>query len=175
MGRDKALIEFKGKPLIQTAMENVQALGIQEIFLSGRASEDYSAYKHPVLVDLEPGFGPLGGIERGLQACTKPLLLVLAVDLPLMTPAFLKQLCARCDDFTGIVPELEGRLEPLAAVYPKRCHALASETLFTSRPAAQDFVRACLKARAVRSYSVPAAEATLFFNWNSPADLPDSC
>jgi len=175
MGRDKAWVEFKGKTLIQMGMEKLHALGIQEIFISGRASDDYSAYEYPVLLDLEPGFGPLGGIERGLQACAKPLLLVLAVDLPLMTPAFLEKLCARCDDSIGIVPELDGRLEPLAAVYPKRCHTLASETLFTSRPAVQDFVGACLKARAVRSYSVPAAEATLFFNWNSPADLPDSC
>ena len=39
----------------------------------------------PVLFDLEPSFGPLGGIERVLHECQAPLLLVLAVDVPGMT------------------------------------------------------------------------------------------
>ena len=67
MGRDKAWVEFSGRPLIAHAVDKITALGVREIFISGRAGQDFSAWKLPVLFDLEPGFGPLGGIERALH------------------------------------------------------------------------------------------------------------
>jgi molybdenum cofactor guanylyltransferase len=171
MGRDKAWVESGGKPLIQLAVEKVRELGIAEIFLSGRPGKDYSALKCPVLFDREPGFGPLGGIERGLHASAAPLVLVLAVDLPQMNSTFLRKIVARCDRLTGAVPQLEDSLEPLAAIYPKRCHALAAAAIAHSQPAARDFASACLQARAVRTFPVSSADAPCFANWNHPADV----
>ena len=87
MGRDKAWVEVGGESLIARALVLVRELGLPEVFISGRAGTDYSSMRYPVLFDLEPGCGPLGGIERALQAANSPLLLVLAVDLPGMTAA----------------------------------------------------------------------------------------
>lgn len=171
MGRDKAWVECNGQPLLALAVAKVRALGIHEIFISGRAGEDYAAFKCPVLYDLEPGFGPLGGIERGLHECTSPLLLVLAVDLPRMTAAFLQALWASCDRLTGGVPKLGDGLEPLAAIYPQRCHAFAFEAIARSRHSARDFADACLHERAAKAFPVPVSEAGCFANWNSPADI----
>lgn len=171
MGRDKAWLEVAGQPLLGRAVEIVRSLGVEEIFISGRPGADYSALKLSVLLDLESGSGPLGGIERGLHAASSPLLLVQAVDMPQMTAAFLQKLFARCDAQTGAVPQLAGELEPLAAVYPKRCHALAVECLMEGRRAAREFARACLRDNAVRIYPVTASDAALFANCNSPADL----
>ena len=171
MGRDKAWIEWTGRPLVAVAVDTAHQLGIREIFISGRPDTDYAALGCPVLLDLQPGFGPLGGIERGLQACSTALLLALAVDLPHMTVGFLGKLVARCDGLTGVVPELAGELEPLAAIYPKRCHALARGALARSRFAARDFAAACLRERAVTVFPVPSADAGCFANWNRPADL----
>lgn len=171
MGRDKAWVTLDGKPLIAHAMEKVHRLGVEEVFISGRAGEDYSALNCQVLFDLEPGFGPLGGIERGLHAANSPLLLVLAVDLPHMTTRFLKKMFTRCDRWTGVVPEMNHELEPLAAIYPKRCHALAFEAIAKSRRAARDFAAACLHERAVRTVPVSAKDAVCFANWNSPTEL----
>lgn len=168
MGRDKAWVEFDGQTLLARAVEKVRRLGVKEVFISGRVGVDYSALNCPVLCDLEPGFGPLGGIERGLHASASPLLLVLAVDLPNMTSDFLGRLLARCDRLTGVVPELDGRLEPLAAIYPRRCHAFVVETIANPRRAARDFAAACLHERAVQIVPVSAADAVCFTNWNSP-------
>ncbi len=170
MGRDKAWVEVQGRPLIARALATVRDLGPREVFISGRAGADYSRLKCPVLFDLEPGCGPLGGIERALHATSSPLLLVLAVDLPKMTTALLRKLVDRCDRLTGVVPKLRGNLEPLAAVYPKRCHQLARDCLLKGRRAARDFADACLRERAVRTFAVPQAEAICFENWNSPRD-----
>jgi molybdopterin-guanine dinucleotide biosynthesis protein A len=172
MGRDKAWLELDGQTLLALAVEKVCQLGVQEIFISGRLGGDYSAVKYPVLFDLEPGFGPLGGIERGLHECNSPLLLVLAVDLPRMTTGFLKTLVAHCDPLTGVVPKLNGRLEPLAAIYPKRSHFIASSFISRSRRVACEFAEACLDERAVRTFKVARNDAACFSNWNRPADIP---
>lgn len=171
MGRDKAWVEFGGKPLVQLAVEKVRQLCIKEIFISGRACEDYSALKCPVLFDLEPGFGPLGGMERGLHECSSPLLLVLAVDLPQMTSAFLARMQLACDRLTGVVPKLNGELEPLAAIYPKRCHAIAFAAIARSQHSARDLAAACLRERAVRTLAVERDEVECFLNANLPTDL----
>jgi len=171
MGRDKAWIELNGEPLIALAVEKVRGLGVREVFISGRAGGDYSALKCPVLVDLEPNFGPLGGIERALHACESPLLLVLAVDLPRMTTAFLETLVGRCDRLTGAVPKVNGGIEAVAAIYPKRCHAFAIDLIAKCRHAARDFADSCLRERAVRVFPVPPAQVGNFENWNNPQDI----
>ncbi len=171
MGRDKAWLEFEGEPLLARQLRTVRSLRPAEVFISGRAGEDYSAFDCPVLYDLRPGFGPVGGLERALHAAASPLLLVVAVDLARMTAAFLEKLWARCDPLTGVVPELNGELEPLAAIYPKRCHAFARECLRSPSPAARGFAEACLAARAVRPFRVARADAGCFANWNRPADV----
>ena len=171
MGRDKAGIELEGQTLLALAVDKVLHVGIKEVYISGHPSRDYSGLNYPVLFDLEPGFGPLGGIERALHECRSALLLVLAVDLPYMTTEFLQQLFAHCDSLTGAVPKLNGRLEPLAAIYPKRCHAFVVEAIAKPRRAARDFAAACLHERAVRIFPVSADDAGRFANWNSPADL----
>jgi molybdopterin-guanine dinucleotide biosynthesis protein A len=174
MGRDKAWVSLEGKPLIAHAVEKVRQLGVEEFFVSGRAGEDYSVLKCPVLYDLEPGFGPVGGIERALQVTSSPLLLVLAVDLPHMTTAFLRKLAAHCNHLTGAVPVLDRGLEPLAAIYPRRCHAIASDFIAKSRLSARDFAAACLRERAVQKFAVTRADMDCFTNWNRPADVPQA-
>ena len=171
MGRDKAWLPVHGRPLLARQIALVQALRPAQTFISGRADVDYSALGCRVLHDLKAGLGPLGGIERALHACDANLLLVLAVDLAAITSAFLGGLAARCDRQTGAVPMRAGDLEPLAAIYPKRCHALACDALARSRYAARDFAAACLKERAVTAFPVRSADDGHFANWNRPADL----
>lgn len=99
---------------------------------------------------------------------------MLAVDLPGMTIEYLQKRIARCDRLTGVVPELDGRPEPLAAIYPKRCHAFARDFVARSRRVASEFAETCLKERAVRPLRVAYADAGRFANWNNPADLAAS-
>lgn len=171
MGRDKAWLELEGKSLLTHALEKVRSLGIFEVYISGRPGVDYSAYHSEVLHDLEPGFGPMGGIERALFASTAPLLLVLAVDLPRMSAAFLARMRSKCDPLTGVVPFLREQVEPLAAIYPKRCHALAFSALTKGQREVHRFANACREERAVRRLAVPPGDAPCFLNWNCPEDL----
>jgi molybdopterin-guanine dinucleotide biosynthesis protein A len=172
MGCDKAWIEVKGRPLLSRAVATVRRAGAVEVFVSGRQDGHYAGMDCPVLLDLKPGGGPLGGIERALSVMNSPLLLVLAVDLPKMTTVFLRKLIFRCDENIGVVPKLRGELEPLAAIYPKRCHALVLDALRNKRLAARDFAKTCLRDGAVRTFVVAVADCVRFANCNSPGDLP---
>jgi molybdopterin-guanine dinucleotide biosynthesis protein A len=174
MGQDKAWLEFEGRPLLARAVATLKSAGVEEILISGRPGGDYSRFGCPVLFDLEPGFGPVGGIERGLQRARFGLVIVLAVDLPRVTPQFLRHLKQQCDPLTGAVPEYHGKFEPLAAIYPKRCHALTLELMVRFERAARAFAAACFRERAIRAVPVSAAEAGCLENWNAPADLPQT-
>jgi molybdopterin-guanine dinucleotide biosynthesis protein A len=171
MGRDKAWLEVGGRPLIARALTTVREAGIDQVFISGRRGIDYAPLPCPVLLDREPGHGPLSGIERALEAAGTPLVLVLAVDLPNMTGAFLRKLAAHCEPQTGAIPELRGELEPLAAIYPKRCHWIARDCLARGRLAARAFADACLREHAVRTLAVAAPDARCFENLNTPSQL----
>lgn len=174
MGRDKAWIENEGGPLIVRAIDTVRAAGVEEVFISGRPGVDYSALGLRVLYDGQTGLGPLGGIERALRETKSPLLLVLAVDLAHMTADCLKSLTGRCNVLTGAVPERNGQPEPLAAIYPRSCHAIAAKLLAQSRLAAREFAETCHREGAVTFIPVPFASvsASCFANWNTPSDLP---
>lgn len=175
MGRDKAFLLVNGQPLVTQMVATVRQAGIERVFISGRAGQDYPAPGCAVLYDREQGCGPLGGIERALDATTTSLLLVLAVDFPLMNRSVLERLAAHCDALTGTVPELDDGLQPLAAIYPRRCHEIACACLVHNRLAARAFAEACLHERAVRRWRVPPRDQGAFLNWNHPEDLPASC
>jgi len=171
MGRDKAWIDVRGQPLLLRAVATARRAGADKVLVSGRRGGDYTRVDCPVLFDARAGRGPLGGIERALRVMNSPLLLVLAVDLPNMTATFLRKLVLRCDERTGVVPTWRDELEPLAALYPKRCHAIVLEALREDRLAVRGFAEACLRAGTVRPFAIAAVDRARFANCNSPEDL----
>jgi len=170
MGQDKAFLEMDGRPLLARQIELVRAGGAAEVFISGRDGVDYSAFGCRVLKDQLPYVGPLAGIERALSVAAYPLLLVLAVDLPAMPPDLLLRLAARCTETCGVIPQVNGRAEPLAAFYPGAAHALAKLLLDSRQFEARRFANSCVKSGLACPTEIPAVDAPCFFNWNSPAE-----
>jgi len=171
MGRDKAWLEVDGEPLLARQIKLARKTGAVEIFISGRAEINYSAFGCRVLSDKFSGAGPLAGIERAREAATQPWLLVLAVDLPAMNPVFLQRLAADGTENCGVIPRLAGRPEPLAAVYPKTAQLLAETLLRGQHNAVGTFASHCVQSGLARFVEWSAGEANDFTNWNSPAEL----
>jgi len=171
MGRDKAWLEIEGLPLLARQIKLARELGAVEIFISGRPENDYSEFVCPVLQDKFAGAGPLAGIERALAAATSSLLLVLAVDLPALQVNFFQQLAAACSDHYGAIPTLAGRIEPLAAFYPKSARLLAASLLCGRENAVATFAQYCVRSGLAQFVAQPPGAASYFMNWNSPSDL----
>lgn len=75
-----------------------------------------------VIRDLAPGAGPLAGIQAALHAADDAVLVV-AWDMPFVTPELLREIAARGESVAAIVvPEAApGRPEPACAYYPLAC------------------------------------------------------
>lgn len=175
MGRDKAEILLPdGRPLWRRQLDEVlRPLGPGELFLSGPPRAGLPADVR-VLPDAAPGLGPLAGIAAALAAASAPLVVVLAVDLPAMTAGFLQtRVLPHCTPQAGMVPRTgDGFYEPLAAVYPRGCLALAEDQLRGADRSLQTFVRAARAAGMIGETSLAAGETRLFVNWNEPGDWP---
>lgn len=116
MGADKAFLEFHGQSLLARALALARALTPEVLIVGERAR--FAAFA-PVVEDIYPGHGPLGGIHAALTASASELNLVLAVDTPLLTPALLRFLVeqARASAAVATVPRVAGGFQPLCAVY----------------------------------------------------------
>jgi molybdenum cofactor guanylyltransferase len=167
MGRDKALIKFEGQPLWRRQLDTLRRLRPEQLFLSGTLP----ASEVETIADDVADVGPLAGVAAALQKSSSPLLVVLAIDLPLVTTRFLRSLLHLCSERRGVVPQSSQRFEPLAAVYPKNCAPLAAAALQSGDFSMQNFVRAALNQNLLTARKIEDDEAALFTNLNTPADL----
>ena len=120
MGRDKALLEIGGQPLIRSAVNLLKTLTDQVVILG--PTEKYGFLDVPVLPDLVPSRGPLSAIYTGLERSGTTVNLFLACDMPLMEGTFLKLLAERAPLADAVLMRLDdGSLEPLCAVYNRSC------------------------------------------------------
>jgi molybdopterin-guanine dinucleotide biosynthesis protein A len=173
MGFDKATAVVDGQPLWRRQIATLQAIGPQELFISGRAEGPYEGQGFEVIADLHPGCGPLSGLEAACERMRSPLLCVLAVDLPWMSASFLAKLVQMAGkNGRGVVPQNGELVEPLAAVYPRAIQALVAEHLRSEDYSMQRIIRRAVELGLVEPFALAEEDRALFRNVNTPADLP---
>lgn len=177
MGQDKAWLEIGGQSLLARQIRLARTLGATEIFISGRPDQNFAPMGCPVLIDRFPEAGPLAGIERALNACSNLLLLVLAVDMPLVTEDLLRSIIAPSTKLGGVIPRVAGYIEPLAAIYPKTAAKLATDLLANRSipggfvaPGAKRFAENCVRDGLARFLELPDDCVGNFISWNEPKD-----
>lgn len=90
MGRNKALLEFNGRPLVDHMIELLQEIGLVDIFVSGTL-DGYNC-----VPDSTPYDGPAAAIRDTLcQLHAWQGVLFIPVDMPFLTPEILRYLLAR--------------------------------------------------------------------------------
>ncbi|MDQ2833074.1 MAG: molybdenum cofactor guanylyltransferase [Acidobacteriota bacterium] len=87
MGRDKALLELAGEPLIRHAVKKLRRVCMDVRVLS--ANPELAAFA-PTVPDLHPGCGPLGGVEAALAHSIFDWNVFMPVDMPFLPSAFLR-------------------------------------------------------------------------------------
>ena len=86
MGRDKALLPWRGRPLIEHQIAVLRAAGVGVVHVSGDRP-DYQGIADPIAQA-----GPLAGIAGIAAACDDGELLIIPVDMPCLQPALLRRL-----------------------------------------------------------------------------------
>lgn len=121
MGSDKAMLIVRGRPLIDLVVDKVRSL-TDSILISCNETTPYAFMGLPAVQDVYRGQGPLAGLHAAMKACSRPLYLLLACDLPEIQAALLHTLIRNIGDCDAVIPRTsDGRVHPLAAVYRRSC------------------------------------------------------
>src|SRR5438094_1828 len=97
MGTDKALLVLQGRSLIGTIVDRVRMI-TDEIWISANDQFKYEFLGLPVIQDVYQGQGPLAGLHSGMRHTGRPLVLLLACDLPRVGEPLLRNLVANLGD-----------------------------------------------------------------------------
>jgi len=127
MGTDKAFMTLNGRSLLERMLDLGQSV-TPDVRIIGNAQK-FAPFA-PTVEDVFQDCGPLGGIHAALRASSTELNLILAVDLPFVSPALLQYLITRAEsapDASATVPLAAGGWQPLCAVY-RRVFADAAES-----------------------------------------------
>lgn len=169
MGTDKAFVAISdGRPLARVAVDALRGAGATEILAVGgdgdRLRAEVDAALRPV-ADGWPGEGPLGAITSALAAAREPIVVVLACDLPRVTPDAVRAVLDGMElGADAAVPD--GR-HVLLAAYRRTCR-----TIFEAAMAIG--IRAPRQALdGLEVVEVELADPTWADNANTPADLAD--
>jgi len=116
MGADKAFVLLDGQTLLSRALDLARS-ATAEVRVVGDPAK-FAAFA-PTVKDLFPNCGPLGGIHAALRSSRTDLNLILAVDLPFVSPKLLRYLIGRARSHPAAVtvPQADQRYQPLCAIY----------------------------------------------------------
>lgn len=165
MGRDKALLRFRGGVLGQYVAGAVKAAAGSAVLVGDPAI--YHELGYTVIADRYPGAGPLGGILTALRHSTAEWNLVAACDMPGLESDLLRRILETAESTAAdaVIPAgPEGRPEPLCAAYHRR----SAEALERALAAGQRKIMAA--ARDIRIEILSVEELTPFQNVNTPED-----
>jgi molybdopterin-guanine dinucleotide biosynthesis protein A len=102
MGRDKALLELGGRPLIEHAVTKLRRVCAEVHILAGAEGEHAGlARVAPLVHDLHPSCGPISGIEAALMHTKSDWNLIFAVDVPFLPTALLERWLGRVADLSA--------------------------------------------------------------------------
>ncbi|HET7663009.1 MAG TPA: molybdenum cofactor guanylyltransferase [Rhodanobacteraceae bacterium] len=161
MGRDKAMLSWNGRPLIEHQLAALRAAGVDEARVSGH-HPDYDG-----IADALSHMGPLSGLAGVAAELEDDVeLLVIPVDMPLLTPSLLQRLRtmnreAACLRYAGHVLPMRLRLDA-------RCRARLDGLLHESDPRRRS-LRALQHAVGVEEIALPPDEATQLTDCNTEA------
>jgi molybdenum cofactor guanylyltransferase len=173
LGKNKILETLGGETLIERVVECLAPISNQ-IIVATIQGQQLPRFKHHVEIvfDTYPGKGSLGGLYSGLKAARSFHSLVVAADMPFLNQSLLTYMMEMASDFDVVIPRVEGFIEPLHAVYSKRC----LETIETQMKNGQLSIRYFLSHVKVRYLDKDELERfdpehLSFFNINTAADL----
>lgn len=120
MGQNKALVPFLGRPLIRRVLDRLSPLA-DEVLITSNQKDGFETINIPLVADVYPGQGALGGLYTAIWAATQPIVIVVACDLPFANPdLFQHQVDVLIkENLDVVIPGTWEHREPLHSVYRK--------------------------------------------------------
>jgi molybdopterin-guanine dinucleotide biosynthesis protein A len=171
MGTDKAFLEFRGQTLLERALATARGV-CDEVVIVGDAAR-FAGYG-PVVEDVYPGCGPLGGIHAALLSSPAESNVMLAVDMPFVSPELLAFVLSAASDSDAsiVVPRASRGFQPLCAVYRREFAPVAEDALRAGKYKI-DALFSAVRVRVIEEEELTRSgfAERLFANVNTPEDL----
>lgn len=166
MGTEKGLVLFRGKPLIQHLILTLLDLGLSPVLIAQHP--DYQQFGVPVMGDLVPDKGPLGGIYTALTHCESDHALILSCDSPLLRSETLKKWIESPGNSIQVGQSGE-RVYPFPGIYPKSFLPQVMRYLEENKLRVQGFILDH-RHQMIPLDQVSSQPEVEFANFNSPND-----
>jgi molybdopterin-guanine dinucleotide biosynthesis protein A len=178
LGKEKSLIEFGGRPLIQWSVEKL-ALLVEDVVVVARGPEQAGLLEDlipdaSIACDSVSGYGPVAGLAAGMELARNEYVLAIGCDLPFLNVDVVNILFEQAQGWDAAVPMREnGMIEPLHSVYKRDALHSACQNAIEH---GERKIRLPLSMLRVKCVSVellknPDPELLTFFNLNTREDL----
>lgn len=168
MGRNKALMEVGGVPII-TRTYRTMAEMFHEVIIVTNTPQEYDFLPCRKVPDIHSEVGSLAGLHSALVHSTSGQTFVTACDMPFVDAHIIRHLCSlRQDEYDAVIPFSEGGQEPLHAVYSSRCKQVFETAIKNGNRKILDIL-AKMNTRLVTWEEIKAVEGstTSFLNVNT--------
>jgi molybdenum cofactor guanylyltransferase len=171
MGTNKAFLEIDGERLIDRTTRIFKDI-FQEVILSTNSPLDYLDHDCAIVTDIMKNKGSLGGIYSGLFFASHDHAFVSACDMPFLNRDFIEYMIERADNYDIVVPKLTDGLQPLHAIYSKRCLPAIKRVINQDKLKITGFYKG-LKALEIPGDVIKSfdPEVKMFINVNTRSDL----
>lgn len=172
MGRDKALLELDGVPLIGVVVERMAQVCAEVLVVAGDV-RPYAGLGVRLVEDRFRGVGVLGGLHAGLEAASHELALAVGCDMPFLNLDLLRAFAGWAEGFdVAVLRSGDGeQVEPLHAAYRRTCLPAMEATIRAGRRRIISFFPH-VRVRYVTSAEVASFDPDLrsFRNVNTPEE-----
>ncbi len=175
MGRPKAWLPFGPERMLQRVVRLVGEVA-GPIVVVAAPGQELPELPEMVRIVRDPisGRGPLQGIAAGLDAMpeTTVFAYATATDVPFLVPAWIDRLMELIGDDDLAIPEADGYLHPLAALYRRATVGPAVRALLDADRLRPVFLREAVKTRVVGVDEIRVVDPDLatLRNLNTPDD-----
>jgi len=114
MGSDKSRLMLDGRTFTEQIARALSGV-VWSVTVVGKSSDNFGFERTD---DVFAQWGALGGIHAALAACQSEWALVVACDLPFVTPSLFTRLAGLRPGFEAVAPlQPNGYVQPLSALY----------------------------------------------------------
>ncbi len=171
-GELKAFLPVGGKKILNCIYAVFSQL-FDEIILVTNEPADYLDWDLMIGTDLYPVRSSLTGLHAGLFYASNPYVFFSASDTPFLKVKLVKVLLDHLDSQPDVViPETSKGIEPLCAIYSKRCFQSIEHHLLKRDFKIQNFFKkARVKKISEKRLKIADPDLLSFFNINTAEDL----
>lgn len=176
MGTDKSQLLLENQTFVERIGATLLTVTDTIRLVAGSDNSRSDNFRLPLVADVYPQWGALGGLHAALSACRREWAIVVACDLPFVTSELFRTLVSLSSEHDAVVPiQPDGRPQPLAALYRvDPCAQRATELIEAGRRRPLDLLQ-IVRTRWVDFAEISnLAQAERFFvNINTPDDYYD--